>query len=132
MRLCSINTNLFLSLIVEQLAQKARDSVHVQLLNVKSHIGVEGNEKADKLAHDACIPRFCTDTASEGVEIREDIYWPHFSGRKIHNASGGAAAIVMDGSGQEQLSQADPTRKDSAGQFQVNDLRKGLTESRKL
>ena len=115
-----------LSLIVEQLAQKARDGVHVQLLKVKSHIGIEGNEKADKLAHDACIPHFCTDTASEGVEIREDIYWPHFSGRKIHNASGGAAAIVMDGSGEEQLSQADPTREDSVGQFQVNDLRKGL------
>ena len=115
-----------LSLIVEQLAQKARDGVHVQLLKVKSHIGIEGNEKADKLAHDACIPHFCTDTASEGVEIREDIYWPHFSGRKLHNASGGAAAIVMDGSGEKQLSQADPTREDSVGQFQVNDLRKGL------
>ena len=90
------------SLIVEQLAQNIRDAVDKQLLKVKSHIGIEGNEKADKLAHDACRPHSRTDTASEGIEIREDIYWPHFSGRKIHNASGGAAAIVM-------LSQANPT-----------------------
>ena len=64
--------------------------------------------------------------ASEGVEIREDIFWPHFNGKKIHNASGGPAAIVMDVLGGEQPSQADPNRKDAAGQFQVNDLRKGL------
>ena len=87
----------------------------------------EGNEKADALAHEACKPECCNDIASEGVEIREDIFWPHFSGRRrIHNASGGAAAIVMDAMGGEQPSQADPNREDTAGQFQVNDLRKGL------
>ena len=58
-----------ISLIVEQLAQKGRDGAHVQLLKVKSHIGIEHNEKADKLAHDACRPHYCTDTVSEGVEI---------------------------------------------------------------
>ena len=45
-----------LSLIVKELARKARDGVKVQLLKVKSHIGIEGNEKADKLAHKACRP----------------------------------------------------------------------------
>ena len=103
---------------MEQLAQKAKEGVHVQLLKVKSHIGIEGNAKADKPAHDACRTHCCTDTASEGNEIGEDICWPHFAGSKIHNnASGGAAAIVMDGSGEEQLSQADPTCQDSPGQF---------------
>ena len=106
-----------LSLIVEELAKKAREGVHVQLLKVKSHIGFEGNEKADALAHEACKPECCNDIASEGVEIREDIFWPHFSGRKVHNASGGAAAIVMDAMGGEQPSQADPNRKDTAGHF---------------
>jgi len=120
-----------LSLIVEELAKKAREGVHVQLLKVKSHIGIEGNEKADALAHEACKPECCNDVAAEGVEIRKDIFWPHFSGRKIHNASGRAAAVVMDAMGMdaiggEQPSQADPNREDTAGQFQVNDLRKGL------
>ena len=115
-----------LSLIVEELAKKAREGVHVQLLKVKSHIGIEGNEKADALAHEACKPECCNDVASEGVEIREDIFWPHFNGKKIHNASGGAAAIVMDVLGGEQPSQADPKRKDAAGQFQVTDFWKGL------
>ena len=67
--------------------------------------------------------------ASEGVEIREEIFWPHFTSRKFHNAlgtSGGAAAIVMNVKGGEQPTQADPNRKDFASQYQVNDLRKGL------
>ena len=90
---------------------KAREGVHVQLLKVKSHIGIEGNErerglhyvhsaslayedgsvcneKADALAHEACKPECCNDIASEGVEITEDIFRSHFSGKKIHNASG--------------------------------------------
>ena len=77
-----------LSLIVEELAKKAREGVHVQLLKVKSHIGIEGNVKADALSREACKPECCNDIASEGVEIRGDLFWPHFSGRKIHNASG--------------------------------------------
>ena len=84
-----------LSLIVEELAKKAKEGVHVQLLKVKSHIGIEGNEKADALAREACKPECCNAIASQGVDIREDIFWPHFTGKKIHNASGGAAAIVM-------------------------------------
>ena len=72
-----------LSLIVEELAKKAKAGVHVQLFKVKSHVGIEGNEKADALAHEACKPescncRFvchCNDIASEGQEIREDISW---------------------------------------------------------
>ena len=74
---------------------------------MKSHIGIEGYEKADALAHEACKPECCNVIASERVDIREDIYWPHFIGKKIHNASGGAAAIVMDALGGEQPSQAD-------------------------
>ena len=56
---------------MEELAKKARGGVHVQLLKVKSHIGIEGNEKADALAHEACKPECCNGVASEGVEIRE-------------------------------------------------------------
>ena len=123
---CKHQELLSLNLIVEELAKKAREGVHVQLLKVKSHIGIEGNGQADALAHEACKPECCNDIASEGVEIREDIFWPHFSDRKIHNASGGAAAIFMDAMEEEEPSQADPDRKDTAGQLQVNDLRKGL------
>ena len=108
------------------IGKKAREGVHGQLLKVKFHIGIEGNEKADALVHEACKPEFCTDIASEGIEIREDIFWPHFSGRNIHSISGGAAAIVMNALGGEQPSQSDPNHEDTAGQFWVNDLRKGL------
>ena len=106
-----------LCLIVEELAKKAREGVHVQLLKMKSHIGIEGNEKADALAHEACKPECCNDIASQWVNIREDIFWPHFTGKKIRNASGGAAAIVRNALGGEQPSQADPNREDTAGQF---------------
>ena len=58
--------------------------------------------------------------------MRDNIYWPHFAGRKIHNSKGGAAAIVMNGAKGEAPSHADPSSKDSGGEFQVNDLRKGL------
>ena len=50
-----------LSLIVQELAKKAREGVHVQLLKVKPHIGIEGNEKADALAHEACKPEYGND-----------------------------------------------------------------------
>ena len=77
------------------LAAKAREGLHVQLLyKVKSHIGIEGNETADKLAHDACIPNGCHDTVAEGVEIRENICWPHFAGRKNNNCMRGAADTI--------------------------------------
>ena len=124
-----------LSLIVEELDQKARDGVTVQTLEVKSHIGIEGSEKADKPAHEACRPRECNNSAREGVETREDIYWPIFLGSKIfkiHNATVGAAAIVMNAQGKEQVSQADPARQDGVGLFQVNDPRKGLKALLKL
>ena len=94
-------------------------------------LALRGSEKADALAHEACKPECCNDIASEGVEIREDIFWPHVSGKKIHNAPGGAAAIVMDVLGGEQASQADPNPKDTASQSQVNDLRKGLKKIHK-
>ena len=48
-----------------RVGKKAREVVHVQLLKVKSHIGIEGNEKADALAHEACKPDCCNDIASE-------------------------------------------------------------------
>ena len=126
-----------LTLIVEALAAKAREGVHVQLVKVKSHIGTEGNEMADKLAHDACVPNGCNDKVADGVDIRENIYWPHFAGRKIHNSSGGAAAIVLAGARGVQLpsqtstdqdgtSSQNASQDDTLGDFQVNDMRKGL------
>ena len=76
-----------LSLIVEELAKKTREGVHVQLLNVKSHIGIEGNEQANALAYEACKPECCNDTASEGVIVIDDTFQLHFPGRNIHNSS---------------------------------------------
>ena len=116
-----------LTLIVESLAEKARNGIQVQILKVKSHIGIEGNEKADRLANDACIPNRCNSTVSEGLEMRQDLYWPYFSGWKIPNTRGGAAAIVTNIAQQESTTgQADPTKQMTAGKFQVNDLRRGL------
>ncbi len=140
-----------LRLIVEAMAAKARERVHIQLLKVKSlksHNSIEGNVInviADKLAHDAQaswarpqVRNRCNNTAADGVDIRENIYWPHFAGRKIHNSNGGAAAIVLAGARGVQLpsqpstdqdntsSQTDADRDDTLGDFQVNDMRKGL------
>ena len=55
--------------IVEQLAEKARNGVHILFMKVKFHVGVEGNEKADGLAQDACKPEKCPDVEHTGVEI---------------------------------------------------------------
>ena len=46
------------------------------------------------------------DTASEGLKVRGDVVWPCFTGKKIHNASGGAAGMVELAG--EKPSQADP------------------------
>ena len=84
---------------------------------------------ADQLASDACIPRRCNATVADGVEIRQDLYWPYFAGWKIFNRHGGAAAIVTDPAKAGQATnQADRTRQITPGEFQVNDLRKGLKE----
>ena len=37
------------------------------------NVGIEGNEEADKLAHEACNLQQCKDTIAEGIEIRENI-----------------------------------------------------------
>ena len=74
---------------MEALANKAREGVNVKLLKVKSHVSIEGNEEADKLEREACIPQRCNNTVAEGIEIRKNIYSPHFNGRKIHNQIGG-------------------------------------------
>ena len=96
-----------LPLIVERLAQKARVSLRVQLLKVKSHIGIGGNKKAGKLALDACRPHYCTRYSLwKGMRSGKTYTVLTFPAQAdmymIHNASGRAAAIVMDGSGEEQ------------------------------
>ena len=52
--------------------------------------------------------------------------FPAQAGRYIMLLAGLLLLSWMAPDGEEQLSKADPTRQDSGGQFQVNDLRKGL------
>ncbi len=44
---------------VKAVAIKEREGVDVKLMKAKSHVGIEGNGEADKLAHEACISQQC-------------------------------------------------------------------------
>lgn len=57
-----------LSFKKQHLAKTARDGIHVHLLKVKSHIGIEGIEMADRLAHGDTSLDVANDTALEGTE----------------------------------------------------------------
>ena len=93
--------------LVEELAEKARDGVNVQILKVKSHIGIEGNHWKTRRRQTTWNTKHAghESATTQPEKGLKDIYWPHLLGRKIHNAAGGAAAIVMNGQGKEQVSQ---------------------------
>ena len=65
-----------LNATVQSLAESLRMGQRVQIIKVKSHIGIKGNEEADRLAHDACKSMNCHQVVLDGLPIREHIHWP--------------------------------------------------------
>ena len=53
-----------------------RTGQKIRIIKVNSHIGIKGNEQADKLAHDACETINCHVQVLQGLPIRQTIHWP--------------------------------------------------------
>ena len=62
--------------IVELLLFRAEQGCHTTFLKVKSHIGIAGNEAADKLAGEATDSSKCDQAVSAGSKGLKDMFWP--------------------------------------------------------
>ena len=60
----------------QAMADSLREGQNIRIVKVKSHIGIKGNEEADRLAHDACVKMHCHQQILEGLPVREHIHWP--------------------------------------------------------
>ena len=58
------------------MADSLREGQDIRIVEVKSHIGIKGNEEADRLARDACVKMNCHQQILEGLPVREHIHWP--------------------------------------------------------
>jgi len=62
--------------IVEILLHRASQGAETTFVKVKSHIGILGNEAADKLAGDATDSSLCHQAVSVGNKGLKDMFWP--------------------------------------------------------
>ena len=62
--------------IVAQLLARARKGLEISILKVMSHIGIQENEEADKLATAATDPSKCSQEYAIGHEGLQGLYWP--------------------------------------------------------
>ena len=71
--------------ITGNLLHRARDGLCTSILKVKSHIGIRGNEAADKLATKATDPLQCTTDYCIGSQGLEGKYWPAVEKEKTNS-----------------------------------------------
>ena len=65
-----------LEALTAMLHARAAAGLHTTLLKVISHIGVRGNEAADKLANEARDPQLCCLTFDIGNQAHHGEHWP--------------------------------------------------------
>ena len=68
-----------LDAITHLILQRANEGVRTSFRKVKSHIGIEGNEQADRLAGLAVDPAECNTACSIGTSPRTDMYWAEYN-----------------------------------------------------
>ena len=83
--------------IVAQLLARARKGLRTRILKVKSHIGIQGNEEADKPATAATDPSKCSQEYAIGHEGLQGLYWPVQTVEKMSNDGNDAAEKWMAG-----------------------------------
>ncbi len=116
---------------VKAIAESLRAGQHIQIIKVKSHIGIKGNEEADRLAHDACETANCHQELLDGLPVREHIHWPI---QKQPDMEGEGRGQGEDCAPSERFlprlfPQSSPEAREDDTTMpdqQVNDLRKGL------
>ena len=75
----------------QAMAESLREGQDIRIIKVKSHIGIKGNEEADRLAHDACVRMNCHQQVLEGLPVREHIHWPVQAQPRIGSSLAGQA-----------------------------------------
>ena len=76
--------------VVRLIVQRARAGVETSIVKVKSHIGINGNEMADKLANEAAGASSTTcdyDLSRMYTEPFQDKFWPQ-QATQVHNTTG--------------------------------------------
>ena len=125
---------------LENAFSNMRNGQKIQIIKVKSHIGIKGNEAADRLAHDACETPNCNQQALDGLPVREHIHWPLQKDPPLHAPETserlGEPRIVPQGNMQPfqrstpinipRGTPAPTQGEEGAPDRQVNDLRKGM------
>ena len=123
---------------VQKAAESLRRGQKIQIIKLKSHIGIKGNGEAGRLAHDACESVNCNEQVLAGLPIREHIHWPLQRDcpytNNGHNASRRPASCEERNERPHPLSPSAIPRctpenggtKDFTPDHQVNDLRKGM------
>ena len=122
---------------VQSMAESLRRGQNVQIIKVKSHIGIKGNEEADRLAHDACESINCHQEVLDGLPIRKHIHWPIQKQPQVESAQSRPDNMRTRVARQHQDTERVPPpapqgtpppceEDDLMPDHQVNDLRKGM------
>ena len=121
-----------LNAAVESIAKSLRSGQNIHIIKVKSHIGIKGNEEADRLAHDACESPNCHLQVLDGLPVRQHLFWPLQKQPSVERPAqqrGGSPEVERRPSSPRAFPQStlDPEEDDGImPDCQVNDLRRGM------